>query len=1454
MSRIFISHSSRDNAAALALRQWLIEQDHELADEIFLDIHPRSGLPAGQRWKGSLVAFTARCEAVVCLVSRHWLTSRECPTEYRTAENLGKRIFVAQLEPVHDDVTREWQRSELHGPGAVTSVHVEANAEPVTFRTAGLHHLRDGLREAGITAARFPWPPPHDPDRAPYRGWDPFEAVDAAVYFGREQQILRGLDRLRQLRAYSRSLFVVLGPSGAGKSSFLRAGLIPRLARADREFVLLDILRPERRAITGDHGLAAALHVARKRLGLTTPTLGQIKSALTAGDSDSLRRWLSEIHSTARTHLPNDADPTVVLPIDQAEELFTADAGPEGQAMLALLSPILAAGAEDRVPLVVIAAIRTDRYEQMQSAVQLAEVGTELFDELKPLGRDRFREIITAPARRARAAGRPLDIHPEVIEQLLTDCRGGADTLPLLALTLSILYRDYGSSIGKITLDDYREIGGIEKVVTAEIDHILDRDPDKRENQLDLLRSAFVPWLATFSADTDEPLRRIARYDDLPASARPLIDRFVDRRLLVKDRRGADTTVEVALESLLRQWGELTGWLREQADTLRAADALEQSAADWRRHEHAEAWLLTGTRLADAENLAELPGYRERLRSSSDLLTASRRHENTRAATELAVARNHADALRRRARALSALTVVALIAAVLAAAGFVREARASERADTRAREAIAARLIEGASQMRAGARTEGDIRALHQILAAHALSPGTTQRDLLNAQYELRDLTRTQQLPATPSTVDASDDGSTIAAAVSDSAVYVTRNGQPDRSLEAARGVTDLAVSADASTVVVGNDLTGTLFIARAGQPVRTRQVGADLWGLRVSADGSTVVVMHNGSLLIARDGMPDVTSFIIGNFLDIAISADGTTVVAGDDDANLHIFRAGQPKLLHPDGGRRVAISADGTTIAAGKVSGDVVVTRAGGPTRILHSTAPISDLVLDANGTTVAATDDSGNLLVSRIGEPDRTRSLSGAVRLGISADGTTIAAGDDRGTLLIHRTGTPDQFLHLPDKIGLVRVATDASSVTAAAANGVLFSVRTATPRRTLLPPYTRTDAPAVSADGSTIVRRGGRGIVMVAQKDAPERVLHLSDSWPTAPAISADGSTIVIGDGNSADLHILRHNTSDYVLPLPGPVPSTGYWRVTGVAISDDGSTIAATAADPPTLFVYYRTGADHKSFPLPSAATALTANSDGSTIAAVDDKGRLHIARNGEVQHTATFRPELMSSTLRWEDAKLTVNPDGHTIVAADRGTVIVARTGLPARTLSFKHVSALAISADGSTVAIAGEGDITVIGTEDGRVSKTLSMPGSNYTLGISADGSTIAASDDTGSLVIAHRGSIDRTIRLPQPVRSLHVSADGAAVAAAGASGTVWYWRRPDPVPVVIATEDSHVRTIALDKDHNQFVLVTVDTVNRVPVLSPDTRALCAKLPAPITDNEWRQWISQDYPRQSEC
>ena len=155
-------------------------------------------------------------------------------------------------------------------------------------------------------------------------------------------------------------------------------------------------------------------------------------------------------------------------------------------------------------------------------------------------------------------------------------------------------------------------------------------------------------------------MRRLARYNDLPAASHTLIEAFVEKRLLIKDTRDGQVVVEVALESLLRQWRELAAWLREESQDLKAADTLERAAADWQASGRDQAWLLEGTRLAEAETLAAQPGFRDRLDPTRDFLHASRTRENDRIEAEkqrqqAELEAAHSDArhaLRRRSRIL----------------------------------------------------------------------------------------------------------------------------------------------------------------------------------------------------------------------------------------------------------------------------------------------------------------------------------------------------------------------------------------------------------------------------------------------------------------------------------------------------------------------------------------------------------------------------------------------------------------------------------------------------------------------------------------------------------------------------------------------------------------------------------------------------------------------------------
>jgi hypothetical protein len=290
VSRIFLSHSSGNNAEAIALRDWLVSRGW---DDLFLDLDPERGLKAGERWQAALKQAAERCELVIFLVSPEWATSRWCLAEFLLAKNLNKRIFGVIIEPtpfadIPTEMTAEWQLVDLTAGTRDFQTTVRApprdKTATVAFAKDGLDRLRIGLNEAGLDARFFRWPPEGDPDRAPYRGLQPLEAEDAGIFFGRDGPIVLGLDLLRGLReAALPRLLVILGASGGGKSSFLRAGLLPRLAREDQRFLPLPVVRPERAVLTNESsGLVASLEKALREAKLAR-TRTEIRKAVESG-------------------------------------------------------------------------------------------------------------------------------------------------------------------------------------------------------------------------------------------------------------------------------------------------------------------------------------------------------------------------------------------------------------------------------------------------------------------------------------------------------------------------------------------------------------------------------------------------------------------------------------------------------------------------------------------------------------------------------------------------------------------------------------------------------------------------------------------------------------------------------------------------------------------------------------------------------------------------------------------------------------------------------------------------------------------------------------------------------------------------------------------------------------------------------------------------------------------
>ncbi len=579
LSTIFISHSSKNNPQAIALRAWLIEQGWSKS-QIFLDL---DDLHSGQRWREQLNEFGAACEAVIVCLSDEWLDSLECVREFNHAESLGKAIFPIVISPITKTI-----------PRFITDIQMADISAP-EIAPKGYSKLKAGLTAARIAPGQFAWPPPNDLERAPYRGLHALTEEDAAIFFGRDLEITRGLDTLRRLTDRigtkgSPRLLTILGASGAGKSSFLRAGLLARLRRNIEQYVVLPVVRPGVESLSGPEGLLNALSLDND------VSDGAIREAL-----QKIKHQQLEPAGQA----PNTAERVFILPIDQAEELFALGSS-QYEDTVSLINRIL-----DLEPnLLILLTIRSDQFSLLQENKTLGSIAREPFD-LPPVSVSAMKEVIVGPGSLCDPV---IAIEDALVERLIRDL-GDHGSLPLLAFALERLFIKFGND-AKLTAAHYLEdLGGIEGAIDAAVEAAFlsaRRDPalpNSRATLEDMARHIFIPALVKLETADASPMRAIARNSSLSADQVQLLNHFLEQRLLSAGTMDGNTTYEVTHEAVLRHWPALTDWIDAERGSLVRLERLKQAAFAYANQPTDENIVHRGEALRQLNDIRSRPTY-----------------------------------------------------------------------------------------------------------------------------------------------------------------------------------------------------------------------------------------------------------------------------------------------------------------------------------------------------------------------------------------------------------------------------------------------------------------------------------------------------------------------------------------------------------------------------------------------------------------------------------------------------------------------------------------------------------------------------------------------------------------------------------------------------------------------------------------------------------------------------
>ncbi|MEV6735275.1 trypsin-like peptidase domain-containing protein [Streptomyces sp. NPDC051364] len=999
------------------------------------------------------------------------------------------------------------------------------------------------------------WPKLTEQDVCPYRGLESFTAEHAQWFEGRKDAVEQVLENL----AEQQRVTLLLGPSGSGKSSLVQAGVLPALA-AGGELPGSDRWLPI---------------VTRPRQDL----LAELERAGLPGADD-----VGIAEAVTRRLAAEPGHQRVVLVIDQYEELLAEALTSREQERRLAANDQITAAITSHAELHVIMIMRDDFYPQQAAlAPELLKAAMPgLLNVPSTLSQDDFHDIITLPALKAGAhfeQGLPERIIADILASTpegTTSRRAPVTVLPMLELTLDQLWQRRRE--GFLTHDAYRRIGGVTGSLTTWCDSALNKLPpggwpiaqriltslvrsaDPRHNIPAIRQRVPIHDLRELAADvSDGPDSRKRIAEVLAALTRHrIITTHTPHVSLVHDALPAQPVAELIHDALIRDWGTLRKWVREDHQFKEWLDHARTRHDRWAETTDAGD-LLAGTALVQGVDLAR---QRRLPADIKDYLTASKEHQQ---------------AGIRRIRRLNTILAALLVLALIAAGGALWQWRAVE-AERNA--ALSRQLAAQSNNLISG---NPELASLLAVQAYRTSPTPESAQGLQNAAslpLHKRLSGHTASVPA----VAFSPNGKTLATGSADKTVRLwnVTTGKTRKTLTGhTEWVEDVAFSPDRKTLATASDdNTARLWNVTTGKTRKTLTGHTDaLLSVAFSTDGKTLatasgdktVRLWNVTTGKTRKTLTGHTGWVE----DVAFSPDRKTLATASDDKTVRLWNAttGKTRKIltgHTQAVLGVAFSTDGKTLATGSTDQTVrlwnVTTGKTRKTLTGHNNS-VNSVAFSPDGKTLAtASSDStaklwdvatGVTRTTLIGHTDLIYSST------FSPNGHTLATASGDKTARLWDVTTAETLVGHTDSVNSVVFSPDSKTLATASGDKTvrLWNATTGKTSKTLTGHTNWVYGVAFSPDGKTLATASEDKTARLWDATTGKTIRTLTHTdVVNSVAFSPDSKTLATA-GYDYTAHLWDVATGKTLRTLTGHTNS-----VNAVAFSPDGKTLATASTD------------------------------------------------------------------------------------------------------------------------------------------------------------------------------------------------------------------------------------------------------------------------------------------------